>query len=119
MDVVIDLKDLDTDESAIETKRIDDKPEWIDRLEPIQNLATNVGAKIRNRIRDSLNKGPPGWAAEMLRESISKDVYKGNAAGPTKVCNLILVSWKLYPCSKGGHFDLYFLNGSIRVTLYL
>ncbi|GJZ89972.1 bromodomain-containing protein [Tanacetum coccineum] len=84
VDVVIDLKDLDIDESAIETKRTDDKPEWIDRLEPIQNLATNVGAKIRNRIRDSLNKGPPGWAAEMLRESISKDVYKGNAAGPTK-----------------------------------
>ncbi|GJS48749.1 hypothetical protein Tco_0598870 [Tanacetum coccineum] len=80
VDVVIDLKYLDIEEYAIETNRTDDKPECIDRLEPIQNLATNVGAKIINMIWDSLNKGPPGWAAEMSKESISKDVYNSTRA---------------------------------------
>ncbi|KAJ9554410.1 hypothetical protein OSB04_018455 [Centaurea solstitialis] len=41
--------------------------------------------KIRTRcIHESLNKNPPEWAKTILEHSISKEVYKGNASGPTK-----------------------------------
>ncbi|KAI3497704.1 hypothetical protein L1887_33196 [Cichorium endivia] len=83
-DFVID-KDLDINESVTKTKRTDNKcPEWIKVLEPIRRQPTNVGARIRNRVFKSLEKDPPEWAKEMLLRSISKDVYKGNASGPTK-----------------------------------
>ncbi|KAJ0815412.1 putative histone acetyltransferase chromatin regulator PHD family [Helianthus annuus] len=85
VDFIIDKKDLNINNSAIDKKRNDNKcPEWIKLLEPIRKQPTNVGAKIRNRVKRSLEKGPPEWATEMLLKSISKDVYKGNAAGPTK-----------------------------------
>ncbi|KAI7725684.1 hypothetical protein M8C21_000094 [Ambrosia artemisiifolia] len=85
VDFIIDKKDLNINNSGIEKKRTDNKcPEWIKLLEPIRKQPTNVGAKIRNRVKRSLEKGPPEWATEMLLKSISKDVYKGNAAGPTK-----------------------------------
>lgn len=84
-DFVID-NDLDVNDCVRETKRIDNKcPEWIKVLEPIRRQPTNVGARIRNRVFKSLEKDPPEWAKEMLLRSISKDVYKGNASGPTKV----------------------------------
>ncbi|KAL8269079.1 hypothetical protein R6Q59_002877 [Mikania micrantha] len=84
-DIVIDKEDLNVSNFALEKKRTDNKcPGWIKVLEPIRKLATNVGAKIRDRVKKSLEKGPPEWATEMLLKSISKDVYKGNAAGPTK-----------------------------------
>ncbi|CAH1424256.1 unnamed protein product [Lactuca virosa] len=83
-DFIID-NDLDVNDSVKETKRIDNKcPEWIKVLEPIRRQPTNVGARIRNRVFKSLEKDPPEWAKEMLLRSISKDVYKGNASGPTK-----------------------------------
>ncbi|KAI3731469.1 hypothetical protein L1987_62657 [Smallanthus sonchifolius] len=85
VDFIIDKNDLNINDSAIEKKRTGNKcPEWIKVLEPIRKQATNVGAKIRNRIKKSLERRPPEWATEMLLKSISKDVYKGNAAGPTK-----------------------------------
>lgn len=61
-----------------------DNSSWDQGLIHVRSLPTNRGSKIRNRIRDALNKGPPLWAKEILEHSISKEVYKGNAAGPTK-----------------------------------
>lgn len=58
---------------------------WVKLLDPIAKLPTNVGSRIRNRVRDALEAGPPEWAVELLEQSISKKVYKGNASGPTKV----------------------------------
>lgn len=60
------------------------KPAWAIVLEPVRKLATNVGARIRNCVRDALEMNPPDWARETLEWSISKEVYKGNASGPTK-----------------------------------
>ncbi|KAI3720305.1 hypothetical protein L6452_21221 [Arctium lappa] len=82
---IIDKNDLNIRDSATETKRTDNKcPEWIKVLEPVRKLPTNVGARLRERVRESLRQRPPAWAVEMLVNSISKDVYKGNASGPTK-----------------------------------
>ncbi|KAI3816805.1 hypothetical protein L1987_16510 [Smallanthus sonchifolius] len=83
--IIIDQKEIDTGDSAKETNVIDDdSPEWAQALEPVRKLPTNVGARIRRCIYDSLNKNPPEWAKEILEHSISKEVYKGNASGPTK-----------------------------------
>ena len=60
-------------------------PEWAMLLEPVRKLPTNVGARIRKCINEALVKGPPEWAKKILEHSISKEVYKGNASGPTKV----------------------------------
>ncbi|KAL4586920.1 hypothetical protein LXL04_011568 [Taraxacum kok-saghyz] len=89
-DLIIDNKDVDMNECVREKKVIIDNkcPEWIKVLEPIRRQPTNVGARIRNRVFKSLEKDPPEWAKEMLLRSISKDVYKGNASGPTKVSTL-------------------------------
>lgn len=59
-------------------------PEWAKVLDPVRKLPTNVGAKIRNRIIYALEKDPPDWARKLLKASIAKEVYKGNASGPTK-----------------------------------
>ncbi|KAK1420011.1 hypothetical protein QVD17_29512 [Tagetes erecta] len=84
-DVIIDQKEIDTGDSAKEANVIDDdSPEWAQALEPVRKLPTNVGARIRKCIFDSLGKNPPEWAKEILEHSISKEVYKGNASGPTK-----------------------------------
>ncbi|CAH1434027.1 unnamed protein product [Lactuca virosa] len=84
VDFIIDQKD-DTGDSIKDTNMIDDdSPEWTQALEPVRKLPTNVGARIRRCIHDSLNKNPPEWAKDILEHSISKEVYKGNASGPTK-----------------------------------
>jgi hypothetical protein len=44
-----------------------------------------VGTRIRKCVNDALDKNPPDWARKILLHSISKEVYKGNASGPTKV----------------------------------
>ncbi|XP_073306881.1 methyl-CpG-binding domain-containing protein 9 isoform X1 [Primulina huaijiensis] len=59
-------------------------PEWAQVLEPVRKLPTNVGARIRRCVNEALLKNPPEWAKKMLEHSISKEVYKGNASGPTK-----------------------------------
>ncbi|XP_071714393.1 methyl-CpG-binding domain-containing protein 9-like [Rutidosis leptorrhynchoides] len=59
-------------------------PEWVKVLEPVKNLPTNVGSRIRKLVNEALEKNPPEWAKGQLEASISKDVYKGNASGPTK-----------------------------------
>lgn len=60
-------------------------PEWAQLLEPVKKLPTNVGTRIRKCVYDALLKDPPEWAKKILEHSISKEVYKGNASGPTKV----------------------------------
>lgn len=60
-------------------------PDWARVLEPVRKLPTNVGARIRRLVNESLGKNPPDWAKKILEHSISKEVYKGNASGPTKV----------------------------------
>nr|XP_043612564.1 methyl-CpG-binding domain-containing protein 9-like [Erigeron canadensis] len=85
VDFIIDKNELKINNSSIESKRSASKClDWIKVLEPIRKQPTNVGAKIRNQVKLSLGLSPPEWAAKMLLESISKEVYKGNAAGPTK-----------------------------------
>lgn len=59
-------------------------PEWAELLEPVRKLPTNVGTRIRKCVYEALAKGPPEWAKKILEHSISKEVYKGNASGPTK-----------------------------------
>lgn len=60
-------------------------PEWAQVLEPVRKLPTNVGTRIRKCVYDALERDPPEWAKKILEHSISKEVYKGNASGPTKV----------------------------------
>lgn len=59
-------------------------PEWAQALEPVRKLPTNVGTRIRKCVYEALEKNPPDWARKTLEHSISKEVYKGNASGPTK-----------------------------------
>ncbi|XP_019428002.1 PREDICTED: methyl-CpG-binding domain-containing protein 9-like [Lupinus angustifolius] len=59
-------------------------PEWAKELEPARKLPTNVGTRIRRCVYNALEKNPPEWAKKILEHSISKEVYKGNASGPTK-----------------------------------
>ncbi|XAR51852.1 Histone acetyltransferase [Bertholletia excelsa] len=59
-------------------------PEWAQLLEPVRKLPTNVGTRIRKCVYNALEKDPPEWAKKILEHSISKEVYKGNASGPTK-----------------------------------
>ncbi|KAH9602977.1 hypothetical protein KSS87_003204 [Heliosperma pusillum] len=59
-------------------------PDWALVLEPVKKLPTNVGTRIRKCVYEALEKDPPDWARKKLEHSISKEVYKGNASGPTK-----------------------------------
>eukprot|EP01018_Ginkgo_biloba_P007288 Gb_22434 [translate_table: standard] len=69
-----------------------EKPDWAEVLEPVRKLPTNVGTRIRKCIYEALDKNPPDWAREILEWSISKDVYKGNASGPTKKAVLSILA---------------------------
>lgn len=59
-------------------------PPWVEVLKPVAKMATNVGSRIRIKVKEALELGPPEWARDTLEWSISKDVFKGNASGPTK-----------------------------------
>ncbi|ESQ50683.1 hypothetical protein EUTSA_v10022520mg [Eutrema salsugineum] len=69
-----------------------DVPEWTQVLEPVRKLPTNVGTRIRKCVYDALERNPPEWAKKILEHSISKEVYKGNASGPTKKAVLSLLA---------------------------
>ena len=75
-----------------------DIPEWAQPLEPVRKLPTNVGTRIRKCVYEALEKDPPDWARKILEHSISKEVYKGNASGPTKVMAcvsfVLVISWR-------------------------
>ncbi|KAJ4961937.1 hypothetical protein NE237_021847 [Protea cynaroides] len=89
----VDCKDSDAT-GASETISVNDRiiPEWAQMLEPVKKLPTNVGTRIRKCIYDALEKGPPEWAKKILEHSISKEVYKGNASGPTKKAALSVLA---------------------------
>ncbi|KAJ4830704.1 hypothetical protein Tsubulata_036083 [Turnera subulata] len=72
--------------SACDTNNTNDGivPEWAQVLEPVRKLPTNVGTRIRKCVYEALERNPPEWAKKRLEHSISKEVYKGNASGPTK-----------------------------------
>ncbi|OVA18545.1 Bromodomain [Macleaya cordata] len=81
----MEYKDSDA-VGASETTTVDGNtvPGWAQVLEPVRKLPTNVGTRIRKCVYEALEKGPPEWAKKILEHSISKEVYKGNASGPTK-----------------------------------
>ncbi|XP_051122027.1 methyl-CpG-binding domain-containing protein 9 isoform X2 [Andrographis paniculata] len=83
---VVSLSERDSDANGAQTIEVNDGsiPEWAQVLEPVRKLPTNVGARIRRCIHEALERNPPEWAKQKLEYSISKDVYKGNASGPTK-----------------------------------
>ncbi|XWS32781.1 hypothetical protein CRYUN_Cryun22dG0019000 [Craigia yunnanensis] len=84
---VVTLEDDGSDENAARGMNVvndGDIPEWAKLLEPVRKLPTNVGTRIRRCVYDALAKDPPEWAKKKLEHSISKEVYKGNASGPTK-----------------------------------
>ena len=82
-------------------------PEWAQALEPVRKLPTNVGARIRKCVHDALNKNPPEWAKKIMEYSISKEVYKGNASGPTKVLFLCISFIKILVNPLLGYNTLY------------
>ncbi|KAL8519010.1 hypothetical protein ACS0TY_010093 [Phlomoides rotata] len=83
---IISLCERESDANGTQTIEVNDGviPEWAKVLEPVRKLPTNVGARIRKCINEALEKNPPEWAKKQLEHSISKEVYKGNASGPTK-----------------------------------
>lgn len=88
---IVSLCQGESDANGAQTIEVNDgvTPEWAQVLEPVRKLPTNVGARIRNCIHEALAKNPPEWAARELEHAISKEVYKGNASGPTKVISLL------------------------------
>ncbi|XP_021717036.1 methyl-CpG-binding domain-containing protein 9-like [Chenopodium quinoa] len=75
-------------------------PDWAQALEPVRKLPTNVGTRIRKCVYEALNKDPPAWAKKTLQHSVSKEVYKGNASGPTKKAVLSVLADVLNECSQ-------------------
>ncbi|CAN6448676.1 unnamed protein product [Victoria cruziana] len=97
----VDCKDIDKDNACEKVANVSgDFPEWAQVLEPVRKLPTNVGTRIRKCVYDALEKNPPDWAREILLHSISKEVYKGNASGPTKKAVLSLLA---DVCGEGAH----------------
>ncbi|GAV78749.1 Bromodomain domain-containing protein/PHD domain-containing protein/MBD domain-containing protein/FYRC domain-containing protein [Cephalotus follicularis] len=89
----VDDNDIDACGASKTTRGNDGEiPEWAQVLEPVRKLPTNVGARIRKRVYEALEKDPPEWAKKILEHSISKAVYKGNASGPTKKAVLSLLA---------------------------
>ncbi|KAM0868772.1 hypothetical protein ACQ4PT_041113 [Festuca glaucescens] len=83
--IMMDYKDTDMIDSA-EVPIADNRtlPDWAEPLEPVRKLPTNVGTRIRKCVYEALERKPPEWARKILEHAISKEVYKGNASGPTK-----------------------------------
>ncbi|XP_062218444.1 methyl-CpG-binding domain-containing protein 9-like isoform X2 [Phragmites australis] len=82
---MMDFKDTDVVDSPEEpASDINTLPDWVESLEPVRKLPTNVGTRIRKCVYEALERKPPEWARKILEHSISKEVYKGNASGPTK-----------------------------------
>lgn len=91
---VLSVEDDDSDGlDATETNTCSgDIPEWAQVLEPVKKLPTNVGTRIRKCVYEALERNPPEWAKKILEHSISKEIYKGNASGPTKKAVLSLLA---------------------------
>ncbi|KAJ0052036.1 hypothetical protein Pint_02694 [Pistacia integerrima] len=92
---MLTIEDEGSDASgSCEKKVVSDgtMPEWAKVLEPVRKLPTNVGTRIRRCVYEALEKDPPDWAKKRLEHSISKEVYKGNASGPTKKAVLAVLA---------------------------
>lgn len=85
---MMDYKDSDIVHSPEQPACDATLPDWVKSLEPVRKLPTNVGTRIRKCVYEALERKPPEWARKILDHSISKEVYKGNASGPTKVCQV-------------------------------
>lgn len=85
-------RDSGGNDNGEEKTNSEEKPEWAQVLEPVRKLPTNVGTRIRKCVYEALEMGPPDWAKEILEWSISKEVYKGNASGPTKKAVLSILA---------------------------
>ncbi|KAG8058343.1 hypothetical protein GUJ93_ZPchr0002g26350 [Zizania palustris] len=82
---MMDYKDTDmVDSPEVLCTDSQTLPDWAKSLEPVRKLPTNVGTRIRKCVYEALERKPPEWARKILEHSISKEVYKGNASGPTK-----------------------------------
>ncbi|KAL5207727.1 hypothetical protein ABZP36_032162 [Zizania latifolia] len=82
---MMDYKDTDmVDSPEVLCTDSQTLPDWAKSLEPVRKLPTNVGTRIRKCVYEALERKPPEWARKFLEHSISKEVYKGNASGPTK-----------------------------------
>lgn len=109
----MDYKDTDIVDSPEEPSSDTTLPDWVKSLEPVRKLPTNVGTRIRKCVYEALEREPPEWAKKILEHSISKEVYKGNASGPTKVCKVPSTKWeKSFFCctSLYSAFLIIFLN---------
>lgn len=60
-------------------------PKWVEELEPVRKMPTNLGTKLKNQVQVALDCNPPDWAKATLEWSLSKGTFKSNAAGTTKV----------------------------------
>jgi hypothetical protein len=60
-------------------------PPRVKALKPVHTMPTNVDAKIKAKVQEALDLHLVKWVANILRWLISRDIFKGNALGPTKV----------------------------------
>ncbi|KFK37611.1 hypothetical protein AALP_AA3G005700 [Arabis alpina] len=110
---VLSVEEDDSDSiDATETNTCNgDIPEWAQVLDPVKKLPTNVGTRIRKCVYEALERNPPEWAKKILEHSISKEVYKGNASGPTKKAVLSLLA-----DVKGGDLVQKIVKGTKKKT---
>lgn len=91
--VSIFVKESDTRSDSQTIKATEGElPEWAEVLEPVRKLPTNVGARIKKCILEALEREPPESVRKILEHSISKEVYKGNASGPTKRAVMLVLA---------------------------
>ncbi|KAJ7555437.1 hypothetical protein O6H91_05G037500 [Diphasiastrum complanatum] len=65
---------------------------WAELLEPIIDIPTKYGPRIKSHILKALAAGPPPWAQKLLKQSISNEVYRRNGSGATKRAVLLVLS---------------------------
>lgn len=75
-------------------------PKWVEALEPVRKMSTNLGTKIKIQVQESLDAKPPDWAKGTLEWSLSKGTFKSNAAGTTKVLYYPALKIIFYLCRK-------------------
>lgn len=86
-------------------------PKWVEALEPVRKMPTNLGTKLKNQVQVALDLDPPEWAKATLEWSLSKGTFKSNAAGPTKV-NL------LHPMSRSSLVDIHLVINDYASSLF-
>jgi hypothetical protein len=51
----------------------------------MHTMPTNVNARIKAKVREALDLHLVKWVTNILEQLISRDIFKSNALGPTKV----------------------------------